>query len=56
MLTLSQFAAKVRRSRSRIHTLILQGRIHGAVLKQVPGGRKSGIWMIPLSARVSKIK
>jgi len=55
MFTLTQFAKKHNLSRSRVHSLILQGRIKGARKTQVLGGPKLGIWVIPESAKISAL-
>ena len=55
MLTMSQFAKKHKLSRQRVHQLILQRRIPRAALTQILGGPKSGIWLIPESAKIKPL-
>ena len=55
MLTMTQFAKKHGLTRQRIHQLILQRRIPKARLTQVLYGPKTGIWLIPESARIKPL-
>jgi len=56
MFTLTQFAKKHKLSRSRVHSLILQGRIKGAKKTQAIGANPLGVWVIPESAKIEKLK
>lgn len=52
-LTMTQYARKHKLTRQRIHQLILQRRIPGAVKTQTLGGPADGIWLIPARAKIS---
>ena len=54
MLTLSDFAAKHKVTRSWVHQLLKAGRIKGA--KLVGNGSKRGVWIIPGSAKIAPLK
>lgn len=56
MLTITQYAKKWNMTRARVHSLVLQRRIPGAVRTQVLGGNRLGVWMIPESSRIMPIK
>jgi hypothetical protein len=51
MNTVAQFAKRHRLHRSRVHQLIAQGRVPGAVRISAKAGTR-GRWYIPLNSRI----
>ena len=55
MLSITQYAKRHKMQRHRVHQLILQGRIKGAIREFVVGTNRAGVWMLPDDAKVSPI-
>lgn len=55
MISITQYAERHNMKRQRVHQLILQGRIKGAIREFVVGTNRAGVWMIPNHAKVSPI-
>ena len=56
MLTLTEYAKKIGRSRTWVYILITQGRIPGAKRVRVPGAAKGHVWMIPEDAKIKAMQ
>lgn len=56
MLTITQFAKRRGLTRQRIHQLILQKRLPGAVRVKTAGANALGVWMIPPRAKIEAVK
>ena len=54
MMTLSDFAAKHKVTRSWVHQCLQAGRIKGA--KLIGNGNSRGVWIIPPNAKIGPLK